>query len=271
MIRYFIPVLILTAFISSCEEVIEVDLDANEPEFVVEAIIYKDSVCKVQLTGTAGYFSMEEPSYIENASVIISDGTASEELSYEGNGYYRGSTITGTEEKTYEIEINHEGKVYYATSYMPKEPHIESVSYNVSNAQSTLNPFGETVVDINCIIEDDITKDNYYLLRYSDSNGKLIERYYLLTENVSNSGHIDYENGKIIFSESIFYEGSFITMRLFAVDKAVYDYFLQLTDILFWKRRIMPPTPYNPESNISNGVLGYFVAWSYDSEVLVLE
>jgi hypothetical protein len=33
----------------------------------------------------------------------------------------------------------------------------------------------------------------------------------------------------------------------------------------------MPPTPYNPKSNISNGALGYFAAWSYDSEKILLE
>jgi len=44
-----------------------------------------------------------------------------------------------------------------------------------------------------------------------------------------------------------------------------------LNDVLFWKRRFNPPATYNPVSNINNGALGYFAAWTYNSEKIILE
>jgi hypothetical protein len=104
------------------------------------------------------------------------------------------------------------------------------------------------------------------------SNGKLLERYYLLTENKANSGLINITyDGNINYSESIFFDGGEVQVQLFSIDESVYNYFLQLSDILFWKRRVIPPTPYNPDSNIDNGILGYFAAWTCDSKTIVLE
>jgi len=271
MKRYLTLILIIITIVTSCEEIIDIDLNTSDEGFVVEASVCKDSVSIVRLSRTVSYFSPEEPSYIEDATVIISDGTASEQLNYTGNGYYTGSAVRGVEERTYSIEIIHNGISYQGSSFMPREPLINSVSYSKSSSQSILNPFGETVFSIDCEFSDDINQDNYYLVRFSDSEGSLLERYYLLTEEKTNSGSIEYENGNISFSESIFYDGGEIEVKVFAVDEYIYNYFLQLTDVLFWKKRITPPATYNPASNINNGALGYFAAWSYDSQMLILE
>lgn len=269
--KIFVTASVLLIMLTSCEEVIDIDLNDANPAFVVEARIFKDSVCMVRLAETKSYFSTGEQAGIDNAVIGISDGTQTEELIPEGNGYYSGTSITGTEGKTYTLEIQYGGTIYSGISYLPPEPEIISVSYNKSDNQGPLNPFGEMVYTITCQINDDPESDNYYLVKYITSEGKLLERYYLLTEELSNSGSLTYENGIISFSESIFYEGGVVDLQLYSIDRSVYNFFLQLTDVLYWKRRIMPPTPYNPASNISNGALGYFAAWSYDSEIIILE
>jgi hypothetical protein len=272
MHKYSLVAVIIFIILTSCEEVIDVDLNSANPAFVVEAIIYKDSVSLVRLTQTTSYFSLEEPGLIENASILISDGTSSEELNYTGNGYYAGNTIIGTEERIYEIEILHDGVIYEGISFMPLKTDIISISFNKSEEQSPLNPYGETVFTIKCEFRDDPDIDNYYMIRFITTDGALIERYYLLTENSSNSGSINnVDNNTIIFSESIFYDGGEVEVQLFSIDESVYNFFMQLTDVLFWKRRVISPTPYNPESNINNDALGYFAAWSYDSEAIILE
>ena len=272
LVKNSLTAIILFVFLASCEEVIRVDLNSHDQEFVVEAMMYKDSIARVYLTRTTSYFSLEKPDFIEDAIVKISDGTSLEELKHIGNGYYIGSAIFGTEERTYKIEILYNGIVYKAISYLPAKSDIVSVHYNKSEEQSPLNPYGKTVFTINCQFKDDPAIDNYYMIRFMTAEGKLLERYYLLTEDNANSGNINNsENGIISFSESIFYEGGDIEVQLFSIDEPVYNYFLQLTDMLYWKRRVMPPTPYNPASNINNGALGYFAAWAYDSEKVRLE
>lgn len=270
VIKNILGAFTLIATLNGCEEVIVVDLNTANPAFVVEAIIYKDSVSLVRLTKTTSYFSMEKPGLIENARIKISEGTFSEELTYSGNGCYVGNSIIGTEEKVYEIEIIHDGIIYKAISYMPPKTDLIAVRFGKDESQSPLNPFGKTVFTITCEFFDSPDTNNYYMIRFV-SDGQLLERYYLLTETIANSGDLINSNIYISFSESIFFGGGEVDVQLLSIDESVYNYFMQLSDVLFWKRRVMPPTPYNPKSNINNGALGYFAAWSFDSKRIILE
>jgi hypothetical protein len=271
MFKHFAIGFVIIIILSSCEKVIQVDLNSSNPAFVVEAKIFKDSVCLVNLTRTTSYFSQEKPDIVEDASIKISDGNLSEALVYTGNGYYIGKNISGTEGQSYKIEINHDGVVYEGISDMPSQADIISVDYSKSDSPGILNPEGKSIYTITCEFSDNPDQENYYMIRFI-SNGKLLERYYLLTEKNANSGVLNNSgNGIISFSESIFFEGGAVDIQLFSIDKPVYDYFLQLSDILFWKRRVIPPTPYNPLSNLNNGALGYFAAWAVNSRKIVLE
>jgi hypothetical protein len=256
----------------SCEEVIKVGLNSSEPVFVVEAAIGEDTVALVRLTRTADYFSNEEPPTIDDATVKITDGFFSEELIFKGNGYYSGKTIKGITGRTYGIEILSDNKVYNGTSYMYHKPLIESIDFVKDNSQTIYNPNGETVFTITCKFIDDPDAENFYMMKYV-SGGELVEKnFFMLTENSSNGGFLTHNfDNTISFSESIFYDGGTIDVQVFAIDKSIYDYFLQLNDILFWKRRYMPPTPYNPKSNLTNGALGYFAAWAFDTRRIILE
>jgi hypothetical protein len=252
--------------------VIVVDLNSSNPAFVVEAIVCKDSVSLVRLTGTTSYFSSDEPYFYEDATITISDGESSEELTYIGNGYYKGDDIIGIEEKSYKLEILHNTVLYEGMSYLPLETEIISVSFVKDDSQTILNPNGELVFTINCEFTDNPDMDNYYIIKFI-RDGKMLENsYYLLTEKTANQGVINNVTNNIIsYSQSVFDQGGEVDVQVCSVDKYVYNYFIQLNDVLYWKSRVIPPTPYNPESNINNGALGYFAAWAIDSETIVLE
>ena len=271
MVRYLSVVIFIIFIFTSCEEVINIELNTANPSLVIEGQLFKDSTCLVRLTRTASYFSPEEPMFVENARIILYDGTIFDELNYSGNGIYTGESIIGTEGKNYQVEIECEGTIYEGISYMPQKTDIISLSYSKSQSQSVLNPSGKTVFTITCRFIDNPDEDNCYMVRFMTDDGMAEDSYYLLTEVKANDGIINKIENVISFSESIFYDGGEIEVQVFSIDKSVYNYFLQLNDILFWKRRVMPPTPYNPVSNINNGALGYFAAWAYDSELITLE
>jgi hypothetical protein len=153
---------------------------------------------------------------------------------------------------------------------MQQKSDIIYIHFTKTESPGILNPEGETVFTLTSRFTDVPSEHNYYLVCYRKGNA-LLERYYLITENSSNSGTVEYgSDDSIFFTESLFFEGGVIKMDLYAIDEAVYKYFLLLSDILFWKRRVIPPTPYNPKSNFSNGALGYFAAWSHDSDIIIL-
>jgi hypothetical protein len=268
---YMMGTILFLGATTGCEKVIEVDLNTADPAFVAEAVFYKDSVCMVTLTETTSYFGAGNPGIIEDATIYLHESSQSERLYYRGNGTYRGTIITGTEGVAYELEILHGGTTYRAHSRMPKKAEMFAVGYSKSNDQSIMNPFGETVFTIGIAFVDDPEEESYYMVRFLEE-GKMIEKnYFMLTEDGSVGGSFEKRNDTIAFGESIFYEGGEVDVELLSLDAETYNYFLQLNDILFWKRRVMPPTPYNPDSNWDNGALGYFAAWTIDSERLLLE
>jgi hypothetical protein len=64
--------------------------------------------------------------------------------------------------------------------------------------------------------------------------------------------------------------GDTITVQLLSIDKAAYDYFSTLRDILSSDRAATSLAPANPNSNISNGSLGYFAAYTVDTRMIVI-
>jgi hypothetical protein len=271
MFKFCLTVIFISAILCSCEEVINIDLNSANPVFVVEGKIYQDSTCLVRLTMTTSYFSPVLPQVIENASITLSDGISMEELVYEGNGYYSGNSIIGTEGRNYTLEIVHDGIIYESNSFMPQKTTLTSIRYTKSQSPTILNPYGETVFAITCKFADNPANDSFYMIRIIADGTMAEDSYYLLTEEKANDGIFNNTDNLISFTESIFFDGGEVDVQLFAIDESVYNYFLQLNDILFWKRRVMPPTPYNPVSNITNGALGYFAAWTFDSETVILE
>jgi hypothetical protein len=277
MNKSFLVALPLLIILASCEEVIEVDLNSSDPAFVVEAVVYKDSITLVRLTTTTSYYSVGEPEFITDAGIKISDGISNEELIYKGNGYYSGNTIHGVEGRNYIIEILHDGILYKGISFMPFKTDIVSVGYSKNNTPTIYNPSGKTMFVIRCEFIDDPEVDNYYMIRYILDAEVLAGSYYLLTEHTAVNGSLEIfdinntDNDTIRFEEWMFYEGGMGEVQVFSIDKSVYDYFVQLNDVLFWKRRFNPPATYNPVSNINNGALGYFAAWAFDSEKIILE
>lgn len=257
----------------ACEEIITVKLDGSDPLLTVEAVICRDSVAVVRLTETAGYFAMEDPTPVDGAIVRIGDGAGEEELLYTGNGYYRGSIITGREGSTYNLKVERNGVASTAVSYMPGRPLILSINVFRDDTPGILNPEGRTVYSVSVDFTDNPEENNYYMIRLLKGGAMVENSYYLIDGLNANQGVVERVNESIIrFSESFFDdEGGVLDIFVYSIDSEVYNYFLDLNDILYWRHRFQPPTPYNPRSNISGGVLGYFAAWSFDKETVMLQ
>src|SRR5690606_15573465 len=104
---------ILAILLTSCEEVIDLDLNETEPKLVIEATINQfpgETVinqARVRLTTTAPYFGTEIPIVVD-ATIIITDenGTVFPFI-YEENGYY--STDLDPQPNTvYTLEVNYQ-------------------------------------------------------------------------------------------------------------------------------------------------------------------
>ena len=254
-------ILILT----SCEKVIEIDLNSSNPVLVVEGQIVKDSMVWIKLSYTTDYFNNEEMVFEENATVVLTNGNNnSETLDYIGDGLYEGNILIGEVDENYNLDITTVTDEFTAGSTLMPPSEI----YEIVVTESDMQRPGQDEISYSLEIKfKDVTaSDDFYMMKFF-ING-LLDSYALVDDKIFLVGDtISYP----VIRKS-FYENDEIIVRLHTVDNGTFNYYNQLSDAI---SDGMGPggssTPYNPTSNFGEDVLGYFAAWSYVSDTVVVQ
>jgi len=261
--RYFWLILPILTF-SACEEVIEIDLNSSTPKIVAEGLIEKDSVGWLKLSYTTNYFATENPTYINDATVVLTDKFGnSETFSNEGNGLYKGTVLKGVENNKYTIHVNGLSTDLNAVSELNPPVTIQSLAFSKQEIQRPGQSFSNYALTIN--FSDDQTTKNFYLLRFSVNNTIITNSYTCITdENYAKNGNLEYTpwNLRLLANDNII-------VSVYSIDEGVYTYLNQINDISSgmgsWS------TPYNAKSNFGSNALGYFKAWSYVSKSAIVQ
>ena len=255
--------------LSGCQQVVSVDLNTANPRVVVEGNIQdQPGPYSVYLSITGSYFdtTLVAPP-ITHAQVIITDDLGnSDTLKEVVSGTYQSSKLTGVPGRTYSLSVKADGKEYLATSSMPSKVFIDSL-YAV--ARHSVD--GESGYDIYVVFKDPPELGNYY--RINARSSALIpadsidgRRYRLFTDKLTNGNEM---TERIRAGKNV-NPGDTITVELCSIDKASYDYFHTLSDILSSDRSPTSLSPANPNSNISGDALGYFAAFTVDTKKIII-
>jgi hypothetical protein len=260
---------VLTALFPSCQKVISVDLNDANPQMVTEAIVTdQPGPYTVTLTKSGDYFtpSLYFPP-VTHAFVTIGDDLGLiDTLRETAGGVYRTSFLHGGPGRTYYLRVIAEGKEYDALSTMPPRVNIDTLV-----ALHTRESDGDQVYNLYVIFKDPPAPGNYYRMNLRvnvpispDSiDGR---RYHLYTDKLTNGN----EAAVRIRMRNHFQPGDSVWVDLLSIDKASYDYFNTLNNILTSDRSPTSLAPANPNTNLTNGGLGYFAAFSVDSKIIVL-
>jgi hypothetical protein len=271
--KFLIPLVLIFAIVSfKCQKVVSIDLNAANPKLVIDANITDQAgPYDVILSKSGDYF---EPTLtfppVSNAKVIVSDDLGRIDTLKESStaGIYKSSTLVGQPGRTYSLNVTAEGNNYSAVTYMPNKVKIDSLFYiKHPNARS-----GEPGYDIYVMFKDPPELGNYYRLNVhagylvpSDSvDGR---RYRLYSDKLTNGDEMEerIRAGRLVVT------GDTITVDLLSIDKATYDYFNTLRDILTSDGAATSLAPANPNTNLSNGALGYFAAYTMDRKTIILQ
>ncbi len=268
---WFAAAAVLAAVILvSCQQVVSIDLNKANPHIVIEGIVTDQPIPdSVRITKSGDYFepSLFFPS-ISGALVTVSDGAgALDTLKEDDPGTYRSQTLTGVPGRTYTLNVAANGNTYSAVSTMPQKVFIDSVYATPFRAFD-----GDVGYYLYIIFQDPPTPGNYYRVNLS-SNRALPpdsitgERYHLFTDKLTNGNEVTLRmrTGRSVL------KGDTLTVQLLSIDKAAYDYYNTLNDILTSDRAPTALAPANPNTNLSNGSLGYFAAYTIDSKKIVLQ
>jgi hypothetical protein len=259
--------LFLTLFLItiSCEEVINIDLKSASPFLVAEGLIEQDSTGWVRLSYTTDYFNSQETQFVEYATVkLMDDSDNSETLNYQGNGLYRGASMTGRANREYTINISGQDFNLHATSKLFASTQIYSVDFEVLDIQRP----GEIkeLYTARLKFRDNLYTENYYMVKFWKNGIPENNGYTLIRDSYYSSGDtIEYSTWRNTFEP-----GDTVNIRLYSIDRDFYAYYSQLNDISETGMGGYS-TPYNPKSNFGPAVMGYFGASSFTSVTSVVK
>ncbi|KQO32655.1 hypothetical protein ASF10_21085 [Flavobacterium sp. Leaf82] len=218
-------VLLLSIFFTSCEEVVDVDLDTAAPKLVIEAAInwQKGTSGKqqtIKLTTTTGYFENVIPT-VSGATVFI---TNSQNVQFnfteaQKTGRYVCTNFIPVIDENYTLTVISNGITYTATETMKSVAPITRIEQN--------NEGGFTGKDIEtkAFFNDPADVDNFYLFKYVYSN-KVTSTYYVSEDK--------FFQGNEYFSSSDDDElkiGDEVEMTHYGISKQYYNYMSILVSI----------------------------------------
>lgn len=257
--------LIATFLFSSCEKVIDIDLNAKAPQVVIEGnITDQPGPYTVKLTQTVNYDEANTFPTISGATGTISDNVGNSEILTETSlGIYSTSTLQGVAGRIYKLKVIANGKEYDATSTINPPVNIDTLKVIKQNLPMS----NKKIVYVE--FTDTPGMANYYRF-IKIINGKVQPAIYVeddLTQDgkVLSIGLIDKEK-----YDADIKSGDTVTIILQSLDESTYNYFKTLLQLNGGGLMNQSSSPANPLSNINNDALGYFNACSITSKTIIL-
>jgi hypothetical protein len=249
----FLSILALT----SCEEVIEIETKQQEPVVVIEATITDRTERQtVYLSQTVAFNESFRTIPVRNATVTVTEvGGPTLTFTEDQPGVYRSIVFKGGYGKTYNLSVSVNGKTYTATSKMPNKVSLDSLSV------SEVTFFGETRKYVKAHYQDPANEVNAY--RYILTiNGETLKNFFVDSDRFNNGNYVD---NTIFNDEPEIKSGDEIMIDFQNITPEIYRYFFAITQI--GGNGGPPVAPSNPDTNLSNGALGYFSTHTSDKMV----
>lgn len=214
--------LFLFLAMASCEEVVEVDLETQQPRLVVDAGIdwIKDtdgSVQTIRLTTTAAYYAPSVPP-VTGASVFVtnSGGDVFTFIEDVGTGNYICNDFVPELNETYTLTVVYEGQTYTAAETMVPTSDIGNIE------QDDEGGFLGDEIEVKFFYQDGPTLGEHYLARF-DAPAIPYPDYEAISDEFFN-GNQTFET----FSEEGNEAGDNVRIRLYGISRRYYEYMSKL-------------------------------------------
>ncbi|MCL7987552.1 DUF4249 domain-containing protein [Sphingobacterium sp. lm-10] len=239
-------VLVLCQFFSSCEELIDINLNDADPRIVIEADLNNLSTTQVIYVSRTVPFNDTRPNeVVENAEVRVTRPQGNSILftySDEHRGYVN-RAFSVRENNTYSLRVTVDGELYEATETMPMRVGVDSVGMLRENI------FGDTYYFATLRFQDPAGIDNYY--KYNVSVDDRPMKFFAAFSDKFNDGlYVTHQIGSV---DNDIEMTSQVLIRRQSISASVFRYWNEIQST-----NPGSAAPANPTSNISNGALGYF-------------
>jgi hypothetical protein len=251
----FFTLLLASASFISCEKVIDVDLNSEDPKVVIEGTFTAgETTHNVVITRTMNFDEAAPYPTVDNAVVSVTDNLGNAQvLTFVGNGTYQATAYPVIEGRTYTLTVVADGKTYTAQSTAPSLVPIDEIT--VLSFQ-----FGaDTINALTPLRLDPAGIKNFYQFNLFN-NGERLDGIYLQDDAFVDGIQVQQP---IFDNEGSYESGDTAFVEMFMIDEPVYNYFFALL-------QNQTATPANPTSNFTGGCLGYFSARSKDTASVII-
>ena len=223
-IHYFILISILT--LTSCTDVIELDVPSEAPRLVIEASINweKETIGNnqtIKLSRSTPYFDTNGAEPVLGASVKITNDTNGAVFIFTDNsdGTYSTDSFVPLVNNSYTLEVINDGETYVAQENLIAVPSILSVY------QST-DYFFQDLLEVNFEFLDPIDEVNYYFIKFQEE-ADLLPTLSTLKDEFINGSLITISNERREnenINQVAYAPGDLVDMELYGISKRYYDY-----------------------------------------------
>jgi hypothetical protein len=253
--------------ISSCEEKLDINLEAGESRIVIEGMVTdQPQPFMVKVSRTISFTQEGLPPGVDNASVTITDNLGNTyPLSLVSNGLYQtAGPEQGVVGRTYSLEVAVDGETYTAQDLLRACPPIDSM-YSIYREISAQHD--EAGYYAYASSTDPQNEENYYLYKFyknginvGDPNEVYINDDRFLSGNITG-----------VELPGIYEENDTIRFEQYTMTRKAFLFYYGLQQQLFNDGGFFSTPPANAQGNISNGGLGLFQASGLAIDSLVVK
>lgn len=261
--KYYIILILLPLATASCTKVIDLKLNNNAGMLVIEGNITNiPGPQYIKLGQNVSFTNTNTYPPVTGATVSVSDDKGSNYDFTEGPaGTYSIKEMVGVTGYNYTLKVITNGKIYTASSVMPAQVTLDSLTSKKSDFSN-----GKNQRDI--------------IVHYADPAGVTNQyRFVMYVNSVQvnsvfayNDEFIDgrYVNLEILENDIKVYPADTVKVEMQCIDKPVYTYWYTLMQ----QQQNGPGggvTPSNPPTNITPATLGYFSAHTTQTTTITVK
>lgn len=261
---YSILYLVLLVFsLTSCEKVIDLDLNTTPPIIVVDGQVTNSTIegSVVRLSYTKNAKSDNSIVPLTGATVTIQEDNGTVyTLPEVTDGVYKDANLVGSSGKTYHLKVEVDGTILTSSSTMPAMVNFDSL------AIEDFPNFGRTVKVATPFYKDPKGYGNRYNL-YMFKNGRLIKDAFAYDDLFIDGRNVTFP---LVYSreEDEFKKGDVIDVVMNCVDDNNYKFWFSFSQSSTGSPQSVPD---NPISNIKGNAIGVFGANTFQKRTVVVE
>lgn len=266
MKKLLLIIALATSF-SSCEKVIEIELNNANPKVVIEAELEEGTHdFSVKVSRTGDYFGNDTPDAITNATISLTDDAGnSTAVPHVIEGLYRVQGFAANTETTYTLSVAVEGETYTSSAYIPEPVQLDSLVAREPFFGPPDGEFEERIIFT--FISDPADTPNYYRMNaFRNGAFDFSARSIVVFDDKFSDG----QQIEIPYFNNFFNPGDTVVVELLSIDEGVYDFYLTLNEVIGSNGGPAEAAPANPNTNIKGGAIGYFGASSKATATIVV-